>query len=74
MTAVQTANRIPRDDYVAVIGAGEIEGLRILARPLFGQRVEMVNSAVVGGGVAEILNRIIPQVLSLVSRVTCSAK
>jgi trehalose synthase len=60
MTAVQTANRIPLDDYAAVIGAGEIEGLRILARPLLGRRVEMVNSTAVGGGVAEILNRIIP--------------
>jgi trehalose synthase len=60
MTAVQTANRIPLDDYAAVIGAGEIEELRILARPLLGRRVEMVNSTAVGGGVAEILNRIIP--------------
>jgi trehalose synthase len=60
MTAVQTANRIPLDDYAAVIGAGEIEGLRILARPLLGRSVEMVNSTAVGGGVAEILNRIIP--------------
>jgi trehalose synthase len=60
MTAVQTAKRIPLDDYAAVIGAGEIEGLRILARPLLGRPVEMVNSTAVGGGVAEILNRIIP--------------
>ncbi len=60
MTAVQTANRIPLDDYAAVVGAGEIEELRILARPLLGRRVEMVNSTAVGGGVAEILNRIIP--------------
>jgi trehalose synthase len=60
MTAVQTANRIPLGDYAAVIGAGEIEELRILARPLLGRAVEMVNSTAVGGGVAEILNRIIP--------------
>jgi len=39
MTAVQSANRIPLDDYAAVIGAGEIEELRILARPLLGRRV-----------------------------------
>jgi trehalose synthase len=60
MTAMQTANRIPLGDYAAVIGAGEIEELRILARPLLGRPVEMVNSTAVGGGVAEILNRIIP--------------
>ena len=60
MTAVQTANRIPLDDYAGVVGLGEIEELRILARPLLGRHVEMVNSTAVGGGVAEILNRIIP--------------
>jgi trehalose synthase len=60
MTEVQTANRIPLDDYAAVIGAGEIEELRALARPLQGRRVEMVNSTAVGGGVAEMLNRLVP--------------
>lgn len=60
MTAVQTASRIPLDDYAAVIGAGEIEELRALARPLRGRGVEMVNSTAVGGGVAEILNRLVP--------------
>jgi trehalose synthase len=60
MTAVQTANRIPLDDYAAVVGAGEIEELRALARPLQGRRVEMVNSTAVGGGVAEMLSRLVP--------------
>lgn len=60
MTAVQTARRIPLDEYAAVIGAGEIEELRALARPLQGRSVEMVNSTAVGGGVAEILNRLVP--------------
>jgi trehalose synthase len=43
-----------------VIGEGEIEELRALARPLAGRSVEMVNSTAVGGGVAEILNRLVP--------------
>ena len=60
MTEVQTANRIPLDDYAAVIGAGEIEELRALARPLQGRRVEMVSSTAVGGGVAEMLSRLVP--------------
>ena len=60
MTAVQTVSRIPLDEYAAVIGTGEIEELRALARPLQGRRVEMVNSTAVGGGVAEILNRLVP--------------
>jgi len=54
------ASRIPLDDYAAVIGAGELDELRALAKPLQGRTVEMVNSTAVGGGVAEILNRFVP--------------
>ena len=60
MTPVQLANRVPLDDYAPVIGAGEIEEMRALARPLAGRSVEMVNSTAVGGGVAEMLNRLVP--------------
>jgi trehalose synthase len=60
MTEVQTAGRIRLDAYAAVIGAGEIEELRSLARPLRGKEIQMVNSTAVGGGVAEILNRLVP--------------
>lgn len=60
MTPVQLANRVPLDDYSSVIGAGELEELRALAKPLAGRSVEMVNSTAVGGGVAEILNRLVP--------------
>jgi trehalose synthase len=60
MTAVQIANRIPLADYAPVIGAAELDELQLLAKPLQGRRVEMVNSTAVGGGVAEILNRLVP--------------
>lgn len=60
MTPVQLANRVPLDDYAPVIGAGEIEEMRALAKPLAGRSVEMVNSTAVGGGVAEMLNRLVP--------------
>src|SRR5271157_1247554 len=60
MTLVQMASRIPLDDYAAVIGAGELDELRALAKPLQGRSIEMVNSTAVGGGVAEILNRFVP--------------
>ncbi|MGB2677852.1 MAG: glycosyltransferase [Candidatus Acidiferrum sp.] len=60
MNPVQMASRIPLDDYAAVIGAGELDELRALARPLQGRAVTMVNSTAVGGGVAEILNRFVP--------------
>jgi len=60
MSPVQFANRIPLSDYAKVIGEGEIQELETLAKPLAGRTVEMVNSTAVGGGVAEMLNRLVP--------------
>ena len=60
MSPVQLASRIPLSDYAAVIGEEEIDELRTLAKPLAGRTVEMVNSTAVGGGVAEMLNRMVP--------------
>ncbi|HEV2299072.1 MAG TPA: glycosyltransferase [Candidatus Acidoferrales bacterium] len=48
------------DDYGEIIGDSEIRELRIFAKQLDGPRVKMVNSTSVGGGVAEILNRLVP--------------
>jgi trehalose synthase len=48
------------DDYADLLGAGEIEELRALAKPLRGRSIQMVNSTAVGGGVAEILMRLVP--------------
>ena len=48
------------DDYAAVVGASEMEEIRALAQRLAGRSVKMVNSTSVGGGVAEILNRLVP--------------
>ncbi|MBZ5505958.1 MAG: glycosyltransferase [Acidobacteriia bacterium] len=48
------------DDYVSIIGQPELDEIRFLARRLRGKTVKMVNSTAVGGGVAEILNRLIP--------------
>ncbi len=47
-------------DYAAIVGEPEITELRELARRLAGRHVKMVNSTAVGGGVAEILNRLVP--------------
>lgn len=60
MTEVLAANRIPLENYAEVVGAGEIDELRALAKPLRGRSIEMINSTAVGGGVAEILNRLVP--------------
>lgn len=59
-TQARLANRIPLDDYAALIGTGEIDEIRVLAKPLRGRTVTMINSTAVGGGVAEILNRLVP--------------
>src|SRR5579864_7856455 len=48
------------DDYEPIIGKPELDELRFLARPLRGKTVKMVNSTSMGGGVAEMLNRLIP--------------
>ncbi len=47
-------------EYATVIGQPEIDEIRALGRKLSGKRIKMVNSTAVGGGVAEILNRLVP--------------
>ncbi len=47
-------------DYEPIIGKPELDELHFLARHLRGKTVKMVNSTAVGGGVAEMLNRLIP--------------
>ncbi len=48
------------DDYRSIVGMAEIDELRFLARELKGKTLKMVNSTAVGGGVAEMLNRLVP--------------
>lgn len=48
------------DDYESIIGAAQVEALRFLAADVKGKTVKMVNSTAVGGGVAEMLNRLVP--------------
>ncbi len=52
---------MPRlEDYEPIVGWKVVEELRILAKNLEGRRVLHINSTAVGGGVAEILNRMVP--------------
>jgi trehalose synthase len=53
------------DDYAPIIGQPELDELRFLAQGLRGKTVKMVNSTAVGGGVAEILNRLVPMMNEL---------
>ncbi len=46
--------------YESIVGASAIQELRELAGRLKGRRIRMINSTAVGGGVAEILQRLVP--------------
>jgi trehalose synthase len=48
------------DDYAATIKPSVLDGIRLLASRLSGTRVQHINSTKVGGGVAEILHKIVP--------------
>lgn len=48
------------EDYIPIVGQSIIDDLRLIAEKLEGKVVQNINSTAVGGGVAEILNRIVP--------------
>lgn len=48
------------DDYLPIAGRDSVEEIRLLGERLAGTAVLNVNSTAVGGGVAEILNRLVP--------------
>jgi len=48
------------EDYEPIIGRPQLDELRFLAKALQNKTAKMVNSTAVGGGVAEMLNRLVP--------------
>jgi len=48
------------NDYAPIVGASTIEELSLLAERLRGKAIQNINSTAVGGGVAEILSRMLP--------------
>jgi len=48
------------DQYAPIVGKSAVEELKLIAGKLQGKVVQNINSTFSGGGVAEILNRIIP--------------
>jgi trehalose synthase len=48
------------DDYRTIVGQAQLDTLRYLAKELKGKSIKMVNSTAVGGGVAEMLSRLVP--------------
>ena len=52
---------IPKlSDYRAVVGGDMVEELYVLASHVGSRSIKMINSTAVGGGVAEMLNRVVP--------------
>lgn len=47
-------------EYESIVGPHTIEELKLLAGKLQGKLIQNINSTAVGGGVAEILNRMVP--------------
>src|SRR5512141_2288697 len=48
------------EDYIPITGQAAIDDLHLLARHLTGKTIQNINSTAVGGGVAEILSRVVP--------------
>lgn len=48
------------DDYAKIVGQAVLDDLKLAAEKLHGKRITHVNSTPVGGGVAEILTRMVP--------------
>lgn len=48
------------NDYIPIVGESIVEDLYLIAEKLKGKVVQHVNSTLMGGGVAEILNRMVP--------------
>ncbi|MDD5130506.1 MAG: glycosyltransferase [Candidatus Omnitrophica bacterium] len=48
------------EEYIPLVGQAVIDDLRLLGERLKGKVVQHINSTSVGGGVAEILNRMVP--------------
>ncbi|HLD56363.1 MAG TPA: glycosyltransferase [Candidatus Omnitrophota bacterium] len=47
-------------DYESIVGRDVIDELYLIAEKLKGKKIQNINSTAVGGGVAEILNRLVP--------------
>ena len=48
------------EDYIPIVGQATVDELYLLAKHLQGKSIQNINSTAVGGGVAEILTRMIP--------------
>ncbi|MDH5267120.1 MAG: glycosyl transferase family 1, partial [Candidatus Bathyarchaeota archaeon] len=60
-----TVCKLSLDDYAEIVGEKEIYKIRTLSEKLDGKSIVHVNSTSFGGGVAEILHRLVPLMCDL---------
>jgi trehalose synthase len=60
MLRVEQLRKIQLDDYIGIVGEEEINSVKALAEKLKGKSVTHVNSTAYGGGVAEMLQNLVP--------------
>jgi trehalose synthase len=60
MQRIEQLRKINLDDYVPIVGQEEVDSVKNLAEKLKGKSVTHVNSTSFGGGVAELLQNLVP--------------
>ena len=60
MFHVEQLRKVLLDDYVGIVGEEEVNSVKALAEKLKGKSVTHVNSTSFGGGVAEMLQNLVP--------------
>ena len=60
MLRVEQLRKIKIDDYLPIVGEEEVNSVKALAEPLKDKSVTHVNSTSFGGGVAELLQNLVP--------------
>ncbi|MBM3155681.1 MAG: glycosyltransferase [Chloroflexi bacterium] len=64
-TAYRKTPSVKLPDYEPIVGKNVIDDLRLLAKRLSGRVIQNINSTFSGGGVAEILQRMVPLLTEL---------
>lgn len=60
MQRVEQLRKIKIDDYIPIVGQEEVDSVKALADTLKGKSITHVNSTYSGGGVAELLQNLVP--------------
>jgi trehalose synthase len=60
MLPVELTRKIQLNDYASIVGGDQIEAVKALGEKLKGKSIMHVNSTALGGGVAEILQNLVP--------------